>query len=118
MNGLSGHPGHATVFWWVRHICRQLKTMTVIQAPTVKVVMTLVIMVIVLCVTRLIIVIHARGADWYWASGKLLVVRLGMVSTVVVSWKSQRQQRLKSSSMQRCAWWEIAQVWCAAKGFV
>jgi hypothetical protein len=45
--------------------------------------MTLVMMVIVLFLTRLTIVIHSRGADWCWASGKLLIVSLAMISTIV-----------------------------------
>jgi hypothetical protein len=117
MNGLSGHPGHAIMLLPIRHIRRRHKTMTLIQAPTTTTVMTRVMMVIVLHLTRLTIVIHARGADWYWASGKLLIRRLAIISTAVDSVKSQRRQRLQSSSMQRSARWEIAQVWCAARGF-
>jgi hypothetical protein len=117
MNGLSGHPGQATVLWWMRHLHRRHKTLTLIQAPTTKTAMTLVMMVIVFNLTRLRIVIRARGADWCWANGKLSMVRLGMISTTANSSESQRQQRRKSSSMERFVRWQIAQVWCAAGGF-
>jgi hypothetical protein len=91
--------------------------MTAIQAPTARAVMTLVMMAMVLYLATLTIVMRPRGAIWCWASGRLLMVRLAMVLTAVDSSESQRQQMQKSSKMQRFARWEIAQVWCAARGF-